>query len=87
MVPGGEQCTHCDLLSMKMEFILFLERRNGPALNGGRLLFSNKRLGELDTLSSGQSRPAKHVGSTKDSKTLLKKIKKCLLDLELCLTR
>lgn len=75
------------MLSMKRGFILFLEGRDRPALGGGRLLFSNKSFGELDALSSGQSRPAKHVSSIKDRKKVLTKIMKCLLELESCLTK
>lgn len=76
MVARGEQCTRHELLSVKRGFILFLEGRDSPALDGGMLLFSNKSFGELDPLSSGQSRPAKYVSSIKDSNRLLTKIMK-----------
>lgn len=84
MVPGDEQCTHCDLLSMKMEFILLLEGRNGPTLNGCSVI---KDWGNWTHSPQVRADLLNMLAVRRIVRNFWKKIKKCLLELGLWLTR
>jgi len=55
---------------MKRGSVVSLVGRDMLALDGGRPLLSNKSFWVLDALSSGQSRPAKHISAIKDDKKI-----------------